>query len=133
LSAPTSGTVTVTGTSYNGVTKIGGGGSTPTISTNSGYYAWTTANANVFYQTASTGPAGYLSTNINIFVKTNGTVGSNGDKGNIITIYTVWDEIPNGLTVTTGSATTVTVRPPETTYLSNTWGSISIAGTSSGS
>ena len=133
LSAPTSGAVTVTGTSYNGVTKIGGGGSTPTISTNSGYYAWTTANANVFYQTASTGPAGYLSTNINIFVKTNGTVGSNGDKGNIITIYTVWDEIPNGLTVTTGSATTVTVRPPETTYLSNTWGSISIAGTSSGS
>jgi hypothetical protein len=45
----------------------------------------------------------------------------------------VWDEIPNGLTVTTGSATTVTVRPPETTYLANTWGSISIAGTSSGS
>lgn len=132
LSAPTSGTATVAGTSYNGVTKIGGGGSTPVISTNSGYYAWTTANANVFYQTASTGPAGYLSTNINIFVKTNGTVGSNGDKGNIITIYTVWDEIPNGLTVSTGSATTVTVRPPETTYIANTWGSIAIAGTSSG-
>ena len=87
----------------------------------------------VFYQTASTCPAGYLSTNINIFVKTNGTVGSNGDKGNIITIYTVWDEIPNGLTVSTGSATTVTIRPPEVTYLANSWGTPTIGGTVTGS
>jgi hypothetical protein len=133
LSAPTSGTATVAGTVYNGITKIGGGGSTPTVSTNSGYYNLTTANANVFYQTASTGPAGYLSTFINILIKTNGTVGSNGDKGNIIPIYTVWDEIPNGLAVSAGSATTVTASPPETSYLANTWGSIAIAGTSSGS
>jgi hypothetical protein len=128
LSAPTSGTVTIAGTSYSGVTRIGGGGNSPTISTNSGYYALTTSNANVYYQTASTGPAGYLSTNINIFVKTNGTVGSNGDVGNVITITTVWDEIPNGLTVGTGSTTVLTVRPPEVTNLANTWGTISLAG-----
>lgn len=133
LSAPTSGTATIASTSYNGVTKVGGGGSSPTISTNSGYYAWTTSNANVFYQTASTGPSGYLSTNINIFVKTNGTQGSNGDAGSVVTIYTVWDEIPNGLTVSTGSATTVTIRPPETTYIANTWGTPTVTGTSSGS
>jgi len=128
LSAPTSGTASIAGTSYSGVTRVGGGGNAPTVSTNSGYYAWTTANANVYYQTASTGPSGYLSTNINIFVKTNGTVGTNGDVGNVVTIYTVWDEIPNGLTVGSGSTTTLTVRPPETTNLSNTWGTISLAG-----
>jgi hypothetical protein len=128
LSAPTSGTVTIAGTSYSGVTRIGGGGNSPTISTNSGYYALTTSNANIYYQTASTGPAGYLSTNINIFAKTNGTVGTNGDVGNVITITTVWDEIPNGLTVGTGSTTVLTVRPPEVTNIANTWGTISLAG-----
>lgn len=128
LSAMSSGTATIGGTSYNGVTRIGGGGNAPTIATNSGYYAWTTANANVYYQTASTGPSGYLSTNINIFAKTNGTVGSNGDVGNVITITTVWDEIPNGLVVSSGSVTTLTVRPPEQTNIANTWGTISLAG-----
>ena len=133
LSSPTSGSAYIASTSYNGVTKIGGGGSTPTISTNSGYYNWTTSNANVFYQTASTGPSGYLSTNINIFVKTNGTQGSNGDVGNVVTIYTVWDEIPNGLAVSTGSATTVTLRPPEITNIANTWGTPTVGGTVTGS
>jgi len=128
MSAPTSGAVTIAGTSYNGITRIGGGGNAPTIGTNSGYYAWTTSNANVYYQTASTGPSGYLSTNINIFVRTNGTVGSNGDRGNVVTITTVWDEIPNGLTVGTGSTTTLTVRPPEVTNIANTWGTITLAG-----
>jgi hypothetical protein len=127
MSSVTSGTATIAGTSYNGVTKIGGGGTTPVIGTNRGYYSWTTANANAFYQTASTGPSGYLATNINIFVRTNGTVGSNGDVGNVITITTVWDEIPNGLTVGIGSTTTLTVRPPEVTNLANTWGTITLA------
>lgn len=128
MSSVTSGTATIAGTSYNGITKVGGGGNSPTISTNSGYYAWTTANANVFYQTASTGPSGYLSTNINVLVKTNGTVGSNGDVGNVVTIYTIWDEIPNGLAAGIGSTTTLTVRPPEVTNIANTWGTITLAG-----
>jgi len=128
LSSPVSGTASIAGTSYNGITRVGGGGNAPTIATNTGYYALTTANANVYYQTASTGPAGYLSTNINIFIKTNGTVGTNGDVGNIVTITTVWDEIPNGLVVASGSTTTVTARVPETTNLANSWGTISLAG-----
>jgi hypothetical protein len=127
MSSVTSGTAAIAGTNYNGITKIGGGGNAPTIGTNSGYYSWSTSNANVFYQTASTGPAGYLSTNINILVRTNGTVGSNGDVGNVVTITTIWDEIPNGLTVGTGSTTTLTVRPPEVTNLANSWGTITLA------
>ena len=128
MSSPTSGSVTIASTSYNGITKVGGGGNAPTVSTNTGYYALTTGNASVFTQTASTGPSGYLSTNINVTVKSNGTQGSNGDAGSVITIYTVWDEIPNGLVVASGSTTTVTAQAPETTYLGNSWGSITVAG-----
>lgn len=132
LSAPSSGTVTIAGTSYNGITKVGGGGNSPTISQNTGYYALTTGNATVFTQTASTGPSGYLSTFIRVIVKSNGTQGSNSDAGSIITIYTIWDEVPDGLTAAANSATTLTVRPPSTTYIANTWGAITLSGTASG-
>ena len=133
MSSPTSGSVTIAGTSYNGITKVGGGGNAPTVLTNSGYFAQTTSNANVFLQTASTGPSGYLSTFINVLTKSNGTQGSNGDAGSVLTIATVWDEIPNGLSVAVGSSTTVTLRPPETTNIANTWGAVSISGAVSGS
>jgi len=133
LSSPTSGSITIAGVSYNGVTKVGGGGNSPTVSTNTGYYALTTANATVFTQTASTGPAGYLSTFIRVIAKSNGTQGVNGDAGSVITLYTVWDEVPDGLVASASSATTLTVRPPETTNLSNTWGTITLTGTVTGS
>lgn len=132
LSSPTSGSITVAGTSYNGITKVGGGGNAPTVSTNSGYYALTTSNVTAFTQTASTGPSGYLSTFIRVIVKSNGTQGSNGDAGSVITVYTVWDEVPDGLTAAANSATTLTVRPPATTHISNTWGAITLSGTVSG-
>jgi len=128
LSSLSSGTASIAGTTYSGVTKVGGGGATPTISTNSGYFSLTTSNTTIFSQIATTGPAAYLSTSISYLVKTNGTVGGNQDKGNVVTIYAVWDEIPNGLTVSAGSATTLTVRPPEQTNISNTWGTITLAG-----
>lgn len=132
LSAPSSGSINVAGTSYTGITKIGGGGTAPTISTNTGYYALTTSTSTVFTQTASTGPAGYLSTYIRVNVSSNGTQGSNGDAGSIITISTVWDEIPNGLTVNPNTTTTLTVRAPEQTNIANTWGAITVSGTVTG-
>jgi len=130
LSAPSTGSVTIAATAYNGVTKIGGGGTTPTISTNSGYFALGTSNTTIFTQTASTGPAGYLGTFISMIAKTNGTQGTNGDKGNIITIYTIWDEVPDGLVAGANSTTTVTIVPPESTYLPTaSWGAPTITGT----
>jgi hypothetical protein len=130
LSSPITGAVTIAGTSYNGVTRVGGGGNSPTISTNSGYYALSTSNTTLFTQTASTGPAGYLATYISIIAKTNGTQGTNGDVGNVITFYTLWDEVPDGLTAGTGSTTTVTIVPPENTYLpSASWGTPTVTGT----
>ena len=131
MSAPTSGTITISATSYSGITKIGGGGSAPTISTNSGYYAMTTSNANVFTQLAG-GATAYLNSFIRVIAKSNGTVGSNGDVGNIVTLFTLWDEVPDGLTVGSGSTVTVTAQAPETTNLANTWGAITIAGSVSG-
>jgi len=133
MSAPTSGSVSIAGTSYNGITKIGGGGNAPTIDSSKGYYGLTTSNANVFTQTASTGPSGYLSSFIRFIVQSNGTQGSNGDTGSVITIHTIWDEIPDGLVVSTGSATTMTLTPPSTTNIANTWGAVTLSGTVTGS
>jgi hypothetical protein len=127
LSSPITGSITVNSVSFNGITKVGGGGNSPTISTNTGYYALTTSNANVFTQLASTGPSGYLSSFIRIIAA------SNGSPGATVTLYTVWDEVPDGLVVGTGSATTVTAQAPETTYLANSWGTISVTGTVTGS
>jgi hypothetical protein len=133
LSAPTSGSVTIAGVSYNGITKVGGGGTTPTIDAPKGYYSLTTSNATVFTQTASTGPAAYLSTFIRFIIKSNGTQGSNGDAGSIVTVYTIWDEVPDGLSASSGSATTMTLTPPETTNLANSWGAVTLAGSVTGS
>jgi hypothetical protein len=133
LSAPSSGTVSIAGTTYNGITKIGGGGNAPTIAPNAGYYGLTAANTTVFTQTASTGPSGYLGTFIRFIARTNGTQGSNSDNGSVITVHTIWDEVPNGLVVSSGSVTTMTVVPPETTNLANTWGAITLSGSVTGS
>lgn len=133
MSSPNSGAVTVSGTSYNGITRVGGGGNTPTIGTNNGYFAMTTTNVTAYNQTASTGPSGYLSTYINMQVKSNGPQGANGDTGSVITITTLWDEIPNGLVAAAGSTVTLTVRRPESTNIANTWGAFSIAGSVAGS
>lgn len=133
MSSPASGSVSIAGTSFNGITKIGGGGNAPTIDSSKGYYGLTTANATVFTQTASTGPSGYLSSLVRVIVKSNGTQGSNGDAGSVVTIYTIWDEVPDGLVVSTGTATTLTLTPPSTTNISNTWGTVTLAGTVTGS
>lgn len=124
MSSATSGSITIAGTSYNGITKVGGGGNSPTISTNSGYYSWTGANTTVFTQTASTGPAAYLGT----FIRCNVLV-----SGSVVTVYTIWDEVPDGYVASTGSATTLTARFPSTTYLANTWGAVTLAGSVTGS
>jgi hypothetical protein len=135
MSSTISSPITVSGASYNGVTKVGGGLPAPTISPDMGYYAMTTANANIFSQTASTGPTPYLNTNISIIAKSNGTQGPNADAGSVVTLYTVWDEVSvgSGAPVGSGSTTTVTVQAPETTNLANSWGTINITGTVFGS
>jgi hypothetical protein len=133
VSAPSSGTITVASVSFNGVTKIGGSGTVNAISNNSGYYGLTTSNTQIFKQLVASAPSGYTNTNININAKTNGTQGSNGDNGSVITIYCQWAELTStGLTASAGSNTILTVAYPETTYLSNSWGTVSTTAVVSG-
>lgn len=124
LSSPSSGTVSLASVTYNGITKVGGSGSPTTLSSNAGYYGLTGTNQEVYKQFGTSLISGgfnynqsYISVNINV---------SNG--GATINITTLWDEYPNGLTTTTGTTVTCTVRPPSTTYLSNTWGTVSVTG-----
>jgi hypothetical protein len=133
MSAPNSGTVSIASSTYSGITKVGGGGNAPTVDADKGYFGLTTANATAFTQLADSGPSGYLSSFIRYIVKSNGTQGSNGDTGSVITIYSVWDEVPNDLVASLGSAVTCTVQLPETTNLSASWGTPSVSGSVSGS
>lgn len=133
MSAPNSGTISIASTNYSGITKVGGGGNTPTVDANKGYFGLSTSNATAFTQLADSGPSGYLSSFIRYIVKSNGAQQSNGDTGSVITIYSVWDEIPNDLVASASSAVTCTVQLPETTNLSASWGTPSISGAVSGS
>jgi hypothetical protein len=138
LSAVNSGTQTIAGTVFNGVTRTGGSGTPTTLSTNSGYYALTSTNVSIFRMTATSGPSGYLSSFIQVSARTNSTQGTNGDAGSIITLTTVWDSVPNGGDTNLGrtgpnSAVTCVVRSPSSSYLSPTWGSFTISSSVSGS
>lgn len=127
ISAPPNSTpITVAGVSYTGVTKLGGSGTPSVLATTRGYYGLTNANTILFSQPASSGPSGYLSSTIGITAKTNGTQGTNSDNGNVINIYTVWQESPAGLLVGAGATVTLTVQYPESTYIANTWGTATI-------
>jgi hypothetical protein len=132
-SAPNSGTVSIAGVNYSGITRVGGGGNAPTVDANKGYFGLTTSNATVYTQTASSGPSGYLSSFIRYIAKSNGAQGSNGDTGSVITIYTIFDEIPNELVASSGTAVTLTLQAPETTNLSASWGTPTLASSVTGS
>lgn len=127
LSSTTGGTITIAGNSFSGITKVGGGGQTPTIMADDGYYALSAGNANVFTQIDGV-DATFSASYINIQVKTNGTVGTHGDVGNTITFYTTWQEVPSGTTVSAGTTTTLTAIYPSTGNIANTWGAISFTG-----
>jgi len=136
ISGTNSGTQTIAGTVYNGVTKVGGSGSA-TISQNSGYYSLTGTTTQIFNQVATVGPTGYLTSFLRVSIKSNGAQGSNGDAGSIITITTVWDTDPNGVSTTrntaaAGTAVTCTIRPPSTSYVTNTWGTVDVTGSQTG-
>jgi hypothetical protein len=126
LSGQNSGTRTIAGTSFNGVSKVGGSGS-PTISQNSGYFGLSTGNTTIFDQDSGTAP--YTTTvQIQYLAKTNGVQGSNGDNGSVVTVTCLFDKISGNGTVGSGSSVTCTLVPPETTYLANSWGTITLAG-----
>jgi hypothetical protein len=135
ISSPVSGTTKIAGVDYSGVTRIGGSGAPTTLTASMGYYNLNTTYREVFKQKAAQGNYKYLQSFISVNVKTNGTRGSNGDVGNVITIVTKFDQVPDGhylsygrSMVSSGSAVTVSLRPPSTAYIANTWGNPLIIG-----
>lgn len=135
ISSPNTGTVSIGGVSYNGVTKVGGSGTTTPSLPNLGYYGLTTTSQTVFSQLATGNPTGYDSSTISVALSTNNATGSNGDNGSVITIVTSWTEVPTGLVMSANTTTYVTIKPPATGYLpAASWGTITVsAGTIAGS
>jgi hypothetical protein len=128
LSAPASGKTTIAGVDYNGISQKGAQSLPVILDANKGYYGLSTSYSTVFKQLAKLGITTYFDSFIKIDMKTNGPVGANQDNGNIITVVSTWDEVPNGLAVSVYTAVTCTVVPPSTTYLNNSWGTPTVTG-----
>lgn len=122
---------TINGVAYTGTTVIGGTGTPSTLATGTGFAQLTSTPATIYKQ-FDTGAA-YSGNYIQIDASVSGAV---------ITLTTTWvntgaavDATISGGTATTGitfgtaPATVVTYFPPETTYLTNSWGTPTVAST----
>lgn len=124
------GTATIAGQAYTGTTKIGGTGTPNILTTTTGYYDLTAGGAGViiYKQFADTVP--YTSNYIQVTASLNAS-------STVLTFATLWsasdgDAISGGTAssgATPGTAPTAicTYFPPSTTYLSNSWGTPTVA------
>ena len=110
------------GTSYRGVTKIGGSGNLTSINSTGGYYGLTTTPLQIVRQTSEVvyKSSVYSSTNLTISASSNGSS---------ITITSSIDEtfsiFPSNIDIPT--TMTVSIRSPGSTILANTWGAVSVS------
>lgn len=117
---------TIAAVSYDGTTKIGGGGVPSILTSSTGAYNYTATPVTIFQQYADDYlyQANYIQIQASI-------------SGNVITFAVLLEDAatdqiaPDGnaaitaLDVVDGTLTmTTTIRPPSTTYISNTWGSV---------
>jgi hypothetical protein len=128
---------TIASQSYTGTTRLSGsGGTQTTLATTTGWYNLTGSPTTIFQLNSPTAP--YTPE----FIRTTATATS----GSVLTLVTTWvDDGSSGAgtssnisggtataspsTTITGTAPTtlVTYRPPSTTYLTNSWGTPTIA------
>lgn len=123
---------TINGTAYTGTTKSGGTGTPTTLNTTVGFYNLTTVASTLYDQYADSSP--YTSDHIRIQASVN-----DNTTPTVLTVTTAWinaqDATPGSTSVITGGAagtgptTVVNYVAPETTYIANTWGAISISAT----
>jgi hypothetical protein len=128
-------TQNIAGFGYSGTTKTGGTGVPTTLASSTGWYQLTTTPAVIYKQFSST--YGYTDRFIQVTAAINAGA-------TVLTLVTTWVSpvdalFPNntisGGTATnspftafgTGPATIVTYFPPETTYLTNSWGVPTVA------
>ena len=140
MSGQSSGNRTITGTSYTGFQKVGTLGTVPTISVNSGYAGLTTTSTQIFKQIGGTFTGASGTAYNQNFIQVNAYTSTNVSTGAVsINFVTTWDEVPNGLVTGAGSVsgrtrttTYVLIRPPATTYITNSWGTPTFSGSVTG-
>jgi hypothetical protein len=114
----------------------GSGGTVNTDATSLGYYQLTTSDQSMSKVTSTNYRYEYNQSFFEVLVKSNGVQGSNGDKGTVIT-FTFSVSLQGAINSSMGGpfndnvsvpiTVAFTVRPPVTTYLTNTWGNVTIA------
>jgi hypothetical protein len=116
----------------NAAARTGTGGAAVTDVTASGFYNLTTGYTTFVSIAGQTYP--YTGDSVLYQILTNGTAGSNAGNGNVITLYfqTVSGSTGTGPSPTSDPMNvtvnyTITVTYPSTSYLSNTWGTATIA------
>jgi hypothetical protein len=125
-------TQTISGANYTGTTKTGGTGTPTTLATTTGFNDLTAgASATIVYkQFADTAP--YTSN----FIQHSIAKGASSDTLVITTLWSASDGDPisggtasSGATPGTAPTTIVTYFPPSTTYLTASWGTPTVAAT----
>lgn len=109
--------------------RSGSGGTLSSSDTALGYYKATTANASAALITSTS--SSYTSDTCNVSIKTNGTQGSNGDNGTTLTVSMVLVSAAQSPAFDDSIDITINHRMdviyPSTTFLANTWGSVTIS------
>ena len=112
---------TIAGVAYTGITKIGGSGTTRTLLTGTGVMTPISASEQLLYDQIP--PSGYGDNEIQVF----GSIPSNGT---VLTLKTdLSDDYtppnPGSPDLVDGTLTQVsTIRPPSTTHLTASWGTV---------
>jgi len=128
------GTQTIAASSYTGTTKVGGTGTPNVLLLTTGWYDLSTSDTIIYKQFANTSP--YTGQYIELSARTAGS-------GTQLILTTRWvdpggsgagsSDVISGGTSTSGvsfgtaPATVVTYFPPATTYISNSWGTPTVA------
>jgi hypothetical protein len=113
------------------VAKTGSGNATVVtdLTTNNGYYTYTTAN--VTLSNIASAQTTYLGDNLKFYAKTSGVAGSNGDKGTVVSLsIDLYSGAQTGGfndSINVTAPHRIDVIYPEQTFLANTWGSVTVA------
>jgi hypothetical protein len=122
---------TIAGSSYTGTTKFGGSGTPTTLATSTGVYALTGSPVSIYKQFDS--GAAYAANYVEITASISGAVLTYTttwfDDGTAVSAVISGGTAPTGATFGTAPTVLCTYYPPETTYLSNSWGTPSVAAT----
>jgi hypothetical protein len=125
---------TIASTSYTGTTKFSGSGTPTTLATATGVNTLTGTPVTIYKQFDS--GAAYSSNYVQINASISGAVLTytttwydNGDTNPGSTAQITGGTAPTGATFGTAPTTLCTYYPPETTYLTNTWGTPTVAAT----